>query len=286
MSEEVKFISGNDKNKNKNEEEINEIKEKKNAIIAAIIYVSFQFIISGVIAIVIASIYLSTHKDLNYDELLKAISATDFSKLATEYKKASSIILAYTNFFTYVIVLISIIILLKNVFVEDLEKILEKPKFYAIFIPVSTIIFYGITLGVETLIGLVAPSNSNQSLIEYMLFGDGRFSIIIMVIILAPVVEEIVYRYVIFKFTKKINVILSYVVSILLFTLPHVISTDINSVGLGIWLLQTIPYATSGFLLSLIYHKSNYNIYASITAHMINNIMSVIIVFLKSKGGI
>ena len=286
MNAEVKFLSGNADNNNKNEQEINETTQKSKAIFAAIIYVLLQFIVSGIIAIVIASFYLATHKELNYDELLKAMSATDFSKLADEYKKASIIILSYANFLSYFVIVLSIILLLKNVFIEDLNKILEKPKFYAIFIPVAAIVFYGISFLIDYLVGLAAPSNTNQSTIEYMLLGDGRFVTIIFVALLAPIAEEIIYRYVIFKFTKKINVILSYALSIILFTLPHVISTDISTVGIGIWLIQTIPYATSGFLFCLIYHKSNYNIYASITAHMLNNIMAIIVVFLSAKGGI
>lgn len=84
----------------------------------------------------------------------------------------------------------------------------------------------------------------------------------IVLIVLAPIVEEFVFRYSIFTFTKNPrNAIL---VSSILFALVH---------GIGI---ATLLYFFMGACFGLLYYKTNKNIGASILAHAINNALSVI----------
>ena len=143
-----------------------------------------------------------------------------------------------------------------------------------------------VALIIENIVKTTDPDNidkylnsENQSVIELMLKSENGWMIVIMTVLMAPVIEEFVYRYVIFRYTKRVHVALSYALSTILFTLPHMISTNISSVGVGIWLLQCIPYAASGLLFAVVYHKSNYNIYSSIAAHILNNLVAVIIIY-------
>ena len=43
--------------------------------------------------------------------------------------------------------------------------------------------------------------------------------------------------------------------------------------------LIAIPYLLDGLMLAAVYHLSKKNIYASIAAHMLNNLIAVILVF-------
>lgn len=281
MSDEVRFIKNDNEEKNSsndNKKEIEEIKSKGNAIFTALIYALVQFIFSGVLVIILVNIYSRTHSEVEYDILIKAMSENDFTEYADIYKEASAILLSYTNFISYLIILVAVIILCKDVFINNFNDLLKKPLFYAIFIPAAAIVFYAISALTDYLVSQFAPSNANQTTIELMIQSEAGWMIMIMVIIMAPIIEEIVYRYVVFKLTKKVSLVLSYILSIILFTLPHVVSTNISDVGFGIWLLQCIPYLVSAGLFALIYHKSNYNIYASITAHMLNNAIAVLLV--------
>ena len=289
---EVKFINKNDlnnNNNNDNEEIIKNIKINRKLIFATIVYVLFQFIFTGFIAMILASIYSQTHQDVEYMELIKALSETEFAKISEAYKGAYVLINCYTNFISYTVVFIFVIILCKELFIEDFFKLLKNPKFYFIYIILAAILFSGISylvdVGVTKLVSSLLPSDKssvsqNQAVIEAMLKSENGWMICIMTIILAPVIEEIVYRGLIFRLTKKYHVALSYALSIVLFSLPHMISTPIASVGFGIWLLQSIPYVTAALLFCIIYHKSNYNIYSNIFAHIVNNIMAVLQVYL------
>jgi membrane protease YdiL (CAAX protease family) len=53
-----------------------------------------------------------------------------------------------------------------------------------------------------------------------------------------------------------------------------------TSTSFGTWVLISIPYLIDGALLAAIYHLSKKNVYASIAAHMLNNLVAVILVFI------
>ena len=120
-------------------------------------------------------------------------------------------------------------------------------------------------------------SLSVSNTIVELLKSDGRIPMIISTVIFAPVVEEMIYRKAIFSISKDYSLPLAYTMSIVLFALPHMLST---SSSVGTWFLQLIPYALCGGLLCMIYHLSGYNVYASIAAHMLNNILAVLFVFI------
>lgn len=84
----------------------------------------------------------------------------------------------------------------------------------------------------------------------------------IVLIVLAPIVEEFVFRYSIFTFTK--NPRNAIFVSSILFAVIH---------GIGI---ATLLYFFMGACLGLLYYKTNKNIGVSTLAHAINNALSVI----------
>ncbi len=261
------------------EEIIKDIKIKRNVVLVIIIYILFQYILGGFFTIIFARGYANANSGLEYDMLIKLLTTNDFTNYSEAYQAAALTILIYTNFLCYVGSLIAIVLLLKEVFVEDFIKIIKKPKFYAIFIPVAAVLTYLIALGVDKLVALASPYSTNQVIIVNMLKSGNGWIMALAVIIIAPIIEEFIFRYGVFKLTKKIHIALAYAASIILFTLPHMLSTDINSVGIGVWLIQCIPYASSAFMFAFIYHKSD-NIYTSIAAHMLNNLMSVVLIFI------
>ena len=135
-----------------------------------------------------------------------------------------------------------------------------------------------ITLVVEAIIANFVEDSANQAVIEAILNNGGAIPMVLATVILAPVVEELIYRKAIFYYGNKYSVACSYIVSILLFTLPHMLSSDMSNMAM--WLLQCVPYALSGGLLCIIYHKSNYNIYTVILVHMTNNLIACVLAFI------
>lgn len=184
---------------------------------------------------------------------------------------------AIGNFLTYLFMAIGIIFYMRDEFKNDFVAIKEKPKFYSIYIPLTSILFVTLAITISILFNKITESSANQQTIENMLKYSGASLMIISTILLAPIVEEAIYRKCIFHFFRAYPIWVSYVVSTILFALPHMLTT---STSFGNWCLIALPYLLDGFMLALIYHLSKKNIYATIIAHMLNNIVAVILVFI------
>lgn len=181
------------------------------------------------------------------------------------------------NALTYALMAFGVLFYMRDDFKNDFLMIKEKPKFYSIYIPLTSIAFTGIAVGLSILFGKIVGSSENQALIENILKHAGAVPMILSTILLAPIVEEAIYRKCVFHYLNRYPVWLSYVASTILFALPHMITTKAS---FGTWCLIAIPYLLDGLMLAGIYHLSKKNIYASIAAHMLNNIIAVIIVFI------
>lgn len=105
-----------------------------------------------------------------------------------------------------------------------------------------------------------------------------------MIVIGAPIVEEVIFRGVIFNFARnlklphKLNIVLAFILSSSLFGLIHVFSAYLIS-GDKTELILGIPYIAAGFALTLVYYFSN-NIFVPIITHCIQNTLAVIVMLL------
>ena len=84
---------------------------------------------------------------------------------------------------------------------------------------------------------------------------------IITMVITAPILEEITFRY---SFSKIKNKYLYLIISTLLFAMIHINPENASELPF------LIPYSFLGLSFSLIFYKTK-NIFASITAHAIHN---------------
>ena len=253
-----------------------EIKKNKYLLIIAI-YLLNQFIVSSLIIITIARSY-SNSNNLDYDYLIKLLDGSNAIKDATDnYVKAFRQILGISNLITYSISLAFIIGFLYKDFKNDFISLKDKPKFYALFIPIAVVVFTLISIAFDLLLKNVGNSNNQNIIVNVIKYG-GAVPMIIAVVLMAPVIEEFVYRKSVFKLLDFAPIWVSYIVSTLFFAIPHMLTTPIDG-NFGLWLLKLTPYAFAGVSFSFIYHKTN-NIYACIAVHMINNLISVILVFM------
>lgn len=111
---------------------------------------------------------------------------------------------------------------------------------------------------------------SNEASNRALLMDSPLFAIIIMVI-LAPALEEIVFRLNLKRLFK--NKYAFCIMSALLFGGMHLIGAA------GKELLYIIPYGSLGFFFAKAYYETD-NIYTSILAHMFHNGLSVLIILL------
>lgn len=257
--------------------------QKYGLISAIICYLLFFVVLSSFIIIILYSIAAKAN-GLDSSSLIemsgiqfKTKEEIDlFYSYGEDYVKAYALCNGWANFIGYFLsflgVTISLIYFLKQDFIAFKNNFLK----LSIYTLASAIIFYIVTLGVDYLVGNFVSDSQNQSTIVIILQNGGLLPMFFTTVIFAPVVEELIYRKVIFEYTRKINIVLSYLISIVLFSLPHMLSTNVDNIG--IWLLQLLPYVTSASLLALIYHKSNYNIYTTIIIHILNNLIAILLV--------
>ncbi len=110
--------------------------------------------------------------------------------------------------------------------------------------------------------------NPNQEAVESIVTAKPWMGIL-LVCICAPVTEELLNRGLIFNPLCKVNRVLAYVVSMLVFSGIHVIGS-IADVPIGVSLANLIVYCAPGFALCWIYDRSR-TIWSPIFLHMIYN---------------
>ena len=142
---------------------------------------------------------------------------------------------------------------------------------YAAFFAVNIAASYA-TISVN---GEVSQS-INQQLIEIMASADPS-SMIFIAVFLAPVVEELVFRVIIFRTARPLGRVAACIISAAAFGFTHVsasvLSGDLHE------LLMMIPYVAMGLSLSIIY-ETRRNILIPICIHMTQNALSFLILLL------
>ena len=251
-----------------------------NKIVAIIAYVLCMFVLGTVFIYLVAAIYAKSNDSVTFDTLIKFISKPNETEVVNlkAYQDASSIVQALANFISYLLAFVIIVFYLRDELKNAFFALIGN-KLLWILIPVMAIAFCGLSYLIDYLVGLGVPASTNQTTIELIMQGPGFVFMVLATVIFAPVVEELIFRNVIFHYAKKYSIVASYLISIILFTLPHMLTSDFSN--FGVWALQCVPYLVCGAMLCFIYHISKFNIYASITAHMFNNILAVILVVIK-----
>ncbi len=125
----------------------------------------------------------------------------------------------------------------------------------------------------------VGTSSENENMIGSM-FSENPLNLVLLFLLLCvftPIVEELVFRKVIYNFfEKKLGVIAAIASSGIIFGLMHVVSYGD--------FIQAIPYVLMGSVFGYIYYIGKKNIYITIGVHFINNLLSYIIYFVLALG--
>jgi membrane protease YdiL (CAAX protease family) len=254
-----------------------DFKDRNNIFYAVISYLGILFLLASFITIGIG-IIICAKNHLNFFELYESFVVTDFTEISPQIQKASAITQAYGNLISYVLSFVLVVLFLRKYLVEDFSKIKENPTKFIAYSVSAGIIFIFLSLVIDIAFSYIVDPSQNQNNIEMIMENGGAIPMILAVVFFAPIVEELIYRKAIFKLNENGSKVKSYVISIVFFTLPHMLSTDISNIFT--WFLQCIPYAACGFMLCYIYEKSNYNIYAVIVVHMMNNILAAALMFI------
>ena len=123
--------------------------------------------------------------------------------------------------------------------------------------------------------------SQNQEVIDMAMKSYAHY--MIPPLLLAPLVEETIFRGIIYKFFENLklpnrwNTILAFAASILIFAFIHV-SAELTSDPLTA-LHAVLPYLVMGTCFTVVYYMTK-SLYAAMITHFLQNFMSVILTFL------
>jgi membrane protease YdiL (CAAX protease family) len=124
---------------------------------------------------------------------------------------------------------------------------------------------------IDTLSGQSDPLNQALLLQQFQI---NRLSIMVQAMIFAPVVEEIVFRGVIYRqFKKAGRYLIPLIISTLLFSTMHSLAAIISGQWSDLWYIPV--YAFMSLVLTFTYEKTH-NLYSSMFLHFINNAISIL----------
>ena len=164
-----------------------------------------------------------------------------------------------------------------------------------IFAIIAYVASIGTSIVVTTIFGEVG-SNANQDSLNDT-FATHTGLVVLLACVGAPIVEELVFRYSIFRPLARKNKALAYIVTIIGFAGIHFLSslavfsdqlkdsTITNDAALNTFLddLKTLPiYIVGAFVLTFVY-DINGNIGTSILTHAFYNLSQVVLMFLALK---
>ena len=247
--------------------------DKSRLIISIIIYIVCFFLLGAALMYLVGMV-VANIKNIEFSSLNELFTKSDLSEIAdNDLLNAYYITLGYDNFFAYLVTFIALIICLFKLLKEDFINIKDNKKRFIICAIIFPIAFTLIALLIDFLFSKISSDSDNQQRILSILNSDALAVTIISTVILAPVVEELIFRKVIHKLLERFHIVIFYIVSTASFALIHFISNTTTGIEV---VIQIIPYLLSGLMLALIYRYSNYNIYVTILCHMLNNLIAII----------
>ncbi len=237
----------------------------------------------NLLAIVIFTGIASAKYDITVSQIMNMLSNKDISELNQIEHDCYYFCQSWINFFTYFTIIILVLFFARGFMKTDFLKIKEykKKNFrYLLYSILGFGLLYGSSVLFSWLVSLVSKTTSSQNQIgiEGMILNGYAFITFITIFLLAPIAEELVYRKAIFKFfDNKKKRIIPIVFSALCFSLPHMLAAEESFV---VWLLLFLSYFACGVILSLVYELSDRNVYYSIFAHMLNNLLAFLLIVL------
>lgn len=169
------------------------------------------------------------------------------------------------------------IYILKDNIIDDFKRFKNSRMKNILFVFLGLISCYILSAVVAYIYEILGVSgvSDNQDTINLALNSSAKIPMIISVVIFAPIVEEILFRKLLFGTLEenfKFPSVVVIIISTLVFSLIHVAGG-----GNLIYIFQYIPLA---FVITFSYYISNRNIFVPMGIHFLNNLISVIAVYL------
>lgn len=255
----------------------------KTSLFNILYYSVIFFIFVNILSVIFVSFYLSKNNIL-YESIEVGNELFD----EQIYNTMAKVLNPLLQISVYLICFIGIFIASKNMIRSDFLRF-NKSMIHMILIGIGLIFLVNIFSNVLlTFLGLSDESKNEQSITEMLFYNKTSFIITaITTIVLAPVVEELVFRKSIFNLCGN-NTALGFITSSIIFGGLHVIASSTTALseliqGVGTYdafikeVFYIIPYSLMGACIGYVYVKSKRNIAATILCHALNNTISLVL---------
>lgn len=248
-------------------------------------YAIVFFLIANVISLIFLYAYMII-KQIPFDVI------TNIEDNAEQYEQIINDINPILQFSVYLIAIAGVIPMSYKIIIKDIKTTIGK---YFGLGAMGLGLLYGANLIsniLMILLGVEGDSGNQEAIINMMQPGIPTILMFFATVIFAPILEELVFRKSIFNLFPK-KPYLALVVSSVAFGALHVVSTAIGIIpdifnGNATYLdfitefFYIIPYCLMGYALGYTYIKSDKNIVAPIFAHMLNNLLSFIMILVAN----
>lgn len=177
---------------------------------------------------------------------------------------------AVVNFVFFVINFVCVVVIFRKFLTENFRAVLRQPWAVLRCAGIGLLIYWAGNYLFSLLITFTDPdfANINDAAIMQMVRSDYRL-MTIGTVLLVPVAEECFYRGLIFRNFYEKSPVLGYILSMVLFSLAHVLGY-VTLADWGTLVLCFLQYLPAGFALAWSYRHSG-SIFASVLIHMTVN---------------
>lgn len=173
-----------------------------------------------------------------------------------------------------IIMLVVSIYFTKDLLLRSINELAENPgKVFKVIISTLPMMLLG-SIVLNYLITTFTGQSEAQNQTEIIgLFEQVPYLIIIQALLYAPIVEEIMFRGLVFGGLSKKSMVFAVIVSSSLFGLAHVYNSILSGNFADLWFFPT--YALLGYFLNRAYIKSG-SIVSSMALHFLNNAIGLL----------
>jgi len=143
---------------------------------------------------------------------------------------------------------------------------------------VGYVFYYALAYVIAFIIYLIIPQSANPN--DQAIFDQAKLNVNVMTVvgvILAPIVEEVLFRGVVFGTLRNKNRVLAYVISAIVFSVYHLWSYFLTGFDSSIF-LHLLEYIPGAVVLAWCYERSH-NLWAPIFLHALINLISLAVQF-------
>ncbi len=181
-----------------------------------------------------------------------------------------------------VLMLCKVLLVKREELSNGIGRAFRRPFRNFAYILLCNLLVYLINVPLALLMQKIGVTNQNQMEI-FGIFGQSRawqFVVIFLALIFAPVVEETVFRGIIFARLRQRGRLIAYAASMTLFSLVHGLAAILS--GKPRDMLAIMVYLPLSFMLCRLYEKKR-NILASMGLHFLNNGIAVLLMYLMPE---